>query len=344
MTNDQATSYRKVTRSLLIVAVVVVLAVVGLRGRLPSPGDVWDALLRADLGWVALAAAFQAASIGAFALQQRQLLSGLGVRLATHHVFGIVLASTAVAIAVPAGGVVATAYTVRAYQRVGATREQALASVVVSGLASIGGLALLYAGGSLALSTTLVRGRPLLTVAGLAVLTVVVLVAGRRYLRGRGPGDRAGDGRVARLMRSAVASAREAWRAGARISVRDWVVALAYGTVKWLGDLLCLVAAVYALGRGVNPAALAGIYLSVQIVRQVPLTPGGIGVVEAALIAGLTAAGMDAAGAAAAVLIYRVLSCWLVVPVGGLAALALRTGGRRSIAVRGCTEETSSPM
>jgi uncharacterized protein (TIRG00374 family) len=319
------TTTRRLTRPLLIILAVAGLAVVGLRGRLPAVGDVLDALSRAGHDWVLLAVGLQLASIGAFVLQQRQLLSGLGVRLRTGHVLGIVLASTAVAIAVPAGGVVATAYTVKAYQRVGATREQAIASVVVSGLASIGGIALLYAGGSLAISTALLNGRPLLTVAGLTALTLVALALGRRYLRGRRPGDRvAGGGRVAHWLRAALASAREAWRAGAEIGARDWVVALAYGTVKWLADLLCLVAAVWALGRPVEPAALAGVYLSVQIVRQVPLTPGGIGVVEAALIAGLTAAGLDTASAAAAVLIYRLLSCWLVVPAGGLAALSLR--------------------
>jgi putative heme transporter len=62
----------------------------------------------------------------------------------------------------------------------------------------------------------------------------------------------------------------------------------------------------------------------------VPLTPGGVGVVEAALAAGLTAAGAPALGAAAAVLVYRLISCWLFIPVGGLAALALRRD-RRSV-------------
>jgi uncharacterized protein (TIRG00374 family) len=74
----------------------------------------------------------------------------------------------------------------------------------------------------------------------------------------------------------------------------------------------------------VGVTTVAGIYLGVQIVRQIPLTPGGIGVVEAALIAGLTAAGGTAPAAAAVVLTYRLLSFWLILPVGGLAWLSLR--------------------
>jgi uncharacterized protein (TIRG00374 family) len=106
--------------------------------------------------------------------------------------------------------------------------------------------------------------------------------------------------------------------------VRDWVVVLAWSVAKWSADLVCLFAVARSFGLPIGVAALAGVYLSVQIVRQVPLTPGGVGVVEAALAAGLTAAGADAVGAAAAVLVYRLLSCWAFIPVGGLAALALR--------------------
>jgi hypothetical protein len=48
-----------------------------------------------------------------------------------------------------------------------------------------------------------------------------------------------------------------------------------------------------------------------------PPTPGGIGVIiEASLIVALTAAGAQAAPAAAAVLVYRLLSCWSVLPIG----------------------------
>ena len=45
-------------------------------------------------------------------------------------------------------------------------------------------------------------------------------------------------------------------------------------------------------------------------------TPGGLGAVEAALAAGLTATGMAAATAVSAVLLFRLLTFWLPVPVG----------------------------
>jgi len=94
--------------------------------------------------------------------------------------------------------------------------------------------------------------------------------------------------------------------------------------INWLTDLLCLAACTHALGLPIDVTTLAGIYLGVQIVRQIPITPGGVGLIETAFIAGLTAAGATAASATAAVLIYRVLSCWILLPLGGVAAVLLR--------------------
>ena len=45
-------------------------------------------------------------------------------------------------------------------------------------------------------------------------------------------------------------------------------------------------------------------------------TPGGLGAVEAALSAGLTAAGLPGAAAVSAVLLFRLLTFWLPVPAG----------------------------
>jgi uncharacterized membrane protein YbhN (UPF0104 family) len=308
-----------------VVAGVAGLAVVGLRGRLPAPADVLDATAGVDYPWALLAVALQVTSIAAFALQQRRLFDGLGVRIGVPRTVAIVLAGTALANTMPAGAAVATAYTVREYGRAGATHEAAVASAVVSGLASIGGLTVLYAGGSLAVATTGPTWQPLLVALVLAAVTATVVATGRRYAAPPSPDDaEPTGGRAARYLRIGVRSAREAWRACAGLRTRDWAIVLAYATTKWLTDLLCLVAVARAFGLPVTVTALAGIYLSVQIVRQVPLTPGGIGVIETALVTGLTAAGAVAVPAAAAVLIYRLLSCWLLIPLGGVAAVMLR--------------------
>ncbi|WP_410809442.1 lysylphosphatidylglycerol synthase transmembrane domain-containing protein [Micromonospora sp. 067-2] len=319
---------------LLVVTVVVGLAVIGLRGRLPAPRGVVDALAKASYGWVLLAALLQIASIGAFAFQQRRLLQRMGVRLRRSHAFAVTLAGTALSITMPAGAAVATAFTIRKYQQAGATREVAAATAIVSGLASIGGLALLYVGGGGVIVARSPRAflnwQPLVVVVGLAALTTAAVVVGRRFSRrhaeerGRGGRDIVAGSRATSWLRAVLNSARDGWRAGAELRARDWAAALAFATAKWLTDLMCLTAAVRALDQPIDLITLAGIYLSVQIVRQVPLTPGGIGVIETALAAGLTAAGASAISAAAAVLVYRMLSCWLIIPAGGIAGLMLR--------------------
>jgi uncharacterized protein (TIRG00374 family) len=314
----------------VLLAAAAGLAAFGLWGRLPDPRSFLSAFTGADYRWVALAVLLQAVSLGAFAWQQRLLMGALGVRLKARQAALVTLARTALSISMPAGGAVSAAYAVREYERTGIPREVGTASMIVSGLASIGGLALLYVAGFAALVTTdphlLAGPRPLIVVAVLAALTFGAIAAGRRWMRR--PARSAGAGFISRTL----ASAREGWRAGASLRARDWIVSVLLLGINWLTDLLCLAATCRAVGLPVGATTLAGIYLGVQIVRQVPLTPGGVGVIDTALIAGLTAAGATAATAVAAVLVYRLISCWLLLPLGGVAAVLLRR--RRPEAVR----------
>ena len=58
------------------------------------------------------------------------------------------------------------------------------------------------------------------------------------------------------------------------------------------------------------------VFAFARLATAVPFTPGGLGVVEAVLIGGLTAAGGDREQVAAAVLVYRALTWFLPIPVG----------------------------
>ncbi|GAA2500872.1 lysylphosphatidylglycerol synthase transmembrane domain-containing protein [Winogradskya humida] len=338
---DAPRSWRSRRLRLAGVAVsVLVLAAIGLRGRLPDPHEFLVALTGAHWGWVAAAVVLQIASIGAFACQHQYLLNALGVRIRRRRVMAITVAGTAISISVPAGAAVSAGYSIREYERAGAPREIGAVSAIVNGLASIGGLALIYvAGGAVVLmysSTTSLTWRPLVIVGVLAALTFAAVALGRRLAEAppapspsASPESVKQRGRVALYVHGLLVAAREAWRAGAGLRIRDWCAVVGYAALNWLTDLLCLVACTRALGLDVNLITLAGIYLGVQIVRQVPLSPGGIGVIETALVAGLTTAGATAIIASAAVLIYRLLSCWILLPAGGAAALFLRRAGTR---------------
>ncbi|HEY2129817.1 MAG TPA: lysylphosphatidylglycerol synthase domain-containing protein, partial [Streptosporangiaceae bacterium] len=80
--------------------------------------------------------------------------------------------------------------------------------------------------------------------------------------------------------------------------------------------ILCLAASVLAVGGHIALTSAAVVYLTGAALGSVVPTPGGLGAVEAALAAGLTATGMAAATAVSAVLLFRLLTFWLPVPVG----------------------------
>ncbi len=80
--------------------------------------------------------------------------------------------------------------------------------------------------------------------------------------------------------------------------------------------ILCLAACVAAFGRSVPIAKIGVVYLTGSAIGSIVPTPGGLGAVEAALTAGLTAAGVPGAVAVSAVLLFRLLTFWLPVPFG----------------------------
>jgi uncharacterized membrane protein YbhN (UPF0104 family) len=330
---------KRIWRVVAFAIAIAMLVTLTLRGRLPSGPAVIASIRHAEIGWIAAAAAMQALSMLTFAAQQRALLQAWGVRFPIGRAMGVTLARSAISISLPAGAAVSAAYALRHYRRSGASPEIATATMIVSGLASIVGLAALYISGVLGIVTkdpTKLWTEP---PAALAVTSIVLggilaglIAAAVTSFRRRRSGPKqptiivtpAPTGRWARYAWTAWNAAREAWRAGGSLRIRDWTAAFGYAAANWLTDLLCLAFSTRALGLPIGITTLASIYLGVQIVRQVPITPGGVGLIETAFIAGITAAGAGAASATAAVLLYRVLSCWLIIPIGFLAAIPLR--------------------
>ena len=85
-----------------------------------------------------------------------------------------------------------------------------------------------------------------------------------------------------------------------------------------LVQIVALWLCVHALGGQLPFVQVGAVYLGGHLVASAAPVPGGLGALEAALIAGLSALGMPVGVAASAVLIYRLLTYWLTVPVGWL--------------------------
>lgn len=80
---------------------------------------------------------------------------------------------------------------------------------------------------------------------------------------------------------------------------------------------LSLIASVKAFSSdNINYAAVALVYLAGSTLGQAAPTPGGLGAVELAYVAGLTATGIDPGVAVSATLLFRLLTFWLPVLPG----------------------------
>lgn len=332
------------TLTFLRVAVVVVLlavAVLTLRDKLPRLTDVTDVLGGADPGWLAVATVAEAVSMAMFARQQRRVLFAFGVRMTRHRSLALAYSRSAIAISLPAGSAISAAYAFKQFRTGGASRRVAATVMVLSGLLSLAALALLYATGALAAAAVKLgeawHQHPALTQVS-AVITLGLLIfvgmlawqSSYHVHADRRPHPRHHGDPLARIaprwprVAAALAPVVDAMASSRAVPGRHWGLALAAAVANWLTDLLCLYAASRAFGLPVDLATLGAIYLTVQIVRQIPLTPGGIGVIEISLLAGLISGGAGEAAAAATVLVYRLLSCWLIIPVGFLSWLLLR--------------------
>ncbi len=89
----------------------------------------------------------------------------------------------------------------------------------------------------------------------------------------------------------------------------------------------CLIASVRAFTTDTSIAAIALVYLAGSIVGQAAPTPGGLGAVEAALAAGLTAAGIDPGIAISATLVFRLMTFWIPTIPGWFALQNLQRTG-----------------
>jgi uncharacterized protein (TIRG00374 family) len=99
-----------------------------------------------------------------------------------------------------------------------------------------------------------------------------------------------------------------------------WWRALLAALGNRLFDYLALLAAITAVGSHPRPTLVLLAYSAAMVLAMIPITPGGLGFVEAGLTGLLALAGVSAGDAVLAVLAYRLVSFWLPLPAGGIAA------------------------
>jgi uncharacterized protein (TIRG00374 family) len=106
-------------------------------------------------------------------------------------------------------------------------------------------------------------------------------------------------------------------------------------------DYLALLCALRAVGADPRPSLVLVAYTSAEVLGLIPLTPGGLGFVEAGLVGTLTVAGVSGPDALAATLLYRLAAYWLPLGAGPPAHLLFR---RRYELRDSRTPSVSSPI
>ncbi|GAA5102647.1 YbhN family protein [Haloechinothrix salitolerans] len=283
----------------VLVAALGTTAVYHLRDQLPQPHEVIAVLQTADTTWLIAASLAIFASLDMFARHQRTLLAGIGITLPHRRALALAYSRAAMAYSLPAGSVVSATYAYRQFHAHGADRRTAAMVLMLSSVLLTAALAMIYAAGAIVaalLELPLARMLPpQLTTTATAFACVLLVI-------------------TAIVIKLATRS----------VTARYWILALTAALANWSTELLCLLFVTRALGLDIGIIALAATFLGAQLARQIPLTPGGIGLVEASLLTGLISAGTPVTTAAATVLVYRLLSCWLVINIGLLSWLYLR--------------------
>jgi hypothetical protein len=114
-----------------------------------------------------------------------------------------------------------------------------------------------------------------------------------------------------------------------RVHPASFAIAALLALLNWLFDALCLWLCCVAVGAtGINAVNLVIAYCAGMAAASVPIIPGGLGVVDGALILGLVAGGLPSATAVAGVVLYRLISFGFIIGAGWLVWLVIRARHR----------------
>jgi uncharacterized protein (TIRG00374 family) len=290
----------------------------------------WRSLSQLTWYWAALALVSEAVSI--LALWE---LNRIALHEKSWFVVGSTqLASNTVGKLLPGGGATATAFAVGMLRRAGVDMGQAAAALAASASLQIGAALAL----PLLALPAILGGAPvshsLITSAYLGAVVLVLLVgAGVLAFGFDRPLETAGRA-LQWILNGTIRRHRKVTTLPQHLLAEREFVRATIGP-HWMGavvsaagstgfDYLALLCALRAVGAQPRPSLILLAYAGAKLLALIPVTPGGLGFVEAGLVGTLTLAGVPADDALLATLTYRLVSYWLPIPAGGAAYVAFR--------------------
>ncbi|MEJ6020204.1 lysylphosphatidylglycerol synthase transmembrane domain-containing protein [Corynebacterium sp. H113] len=304
---------------------------------LQNQGMVTDGLttLRdADTGWTLIAIAAVLVSMFAMAEVMWLLFRAANVKVTRRATNALTFVANSWSVSVPGGVAFSTALQVRRQLKWGASPVIVSWYVLMSGALAFLGLVALAIG-----SVFFIGQRPapgMLVMAGVAVLAATALLWW--FSRNTILIERIAIGGlhlVNKVRRSPLdrdeTAVRDTIRQLTSVQLGPTRMGLAFlwSLTNWLTDVICLYAAIRAVGiEGISMAAVLLAFVSGKVAGFIQATPGGVGPVEALLTGTLVAAGMTGVDAFAAVLLYRIVSFILVAIIGWIIYLIGYTGDK----------------
>jgi uncharacterized protein (TIRG00374 family) len=318
----------------IALAVIVVVFVVVLP-RIADYSDVWAVLTDLSDGALLALAVATVINVATYGPPWMAALPGLNYRQS----MVLTQTSTALSIALPGGDAVGIAASYAMLRQWGFRRQSVATAVVVSGVSnqivnvtlplSALGLLLLTGGSSPVLLTA-----GLIGVAAVAALITALILVLRSERQAQAVGDRA-ERLVNRVLRLLRRPPRTGWgRSFAEfrgetidLIAARWAAITATAFIGHLTVFGVLLVSLRATGVGADQVswveALAAWGL-IRLLTAVPITPGGVGIVELGLSTALVGFGAGNAEAVAAVLLYRLLTTVPTLVLGAVLGLTWR--------------------
>jgi uncharacterized membrane protein YbhN (UPF0104 family) len=319
-------------RRILRTGVWLTLMAVSLYVVAPSLTDVlssWSDLEGVAAGWLAGMLALQAASLACmWALQHLAVRAREWAPVITSQLAGNALSKIA-----PGGGAVGTALQYRMLVQAGFERSAVLGGLTAANLLVFGAVLALPVMAVPAIARGVVPGglvdAALIGVAVFALLAAAgaVCLATDRPLRWVGKVVQGARNRLRRRSEPLAGLPSRLLRERDGILATlgpGWKRALLATIGRWAFDYATLVLALWAVGSHPRPSVVLLAFCAAQLLAQIPVTPGGLGFVEAGLTATLALAGVSAGSAVLATFAYRLFSYWLPLPAGLVAFLVHR--------------------
>jgi uncharacterized protein (TIRG00374 family) len=285
---------------------------------------------RVNVGWMILGVALEGLSLFCYALLNRVLLTPEH-RPSLSRLFRIDLSAAAVAHVIPAGTVGSAGIGFQLFTAEGVPGTEVGVMMATKGMTSTLVLnVLLWL--ALVISIPLSGFRPvyasvaLVGAVILALFAVLVLGMTRGEKRAartlRTVGERIPGVGGERLERIAVEVASWVRRLGSNRRLLAQVVL--WASLNWLLDAACLWTFIAAFGHFTNPVGLFAAYGIANVLGAVPITPGGLGIIDTVTPVLLVSFGLTRSVATLGVLGWRLVNFWLPIPVGAGSYLSLK--------------------